>query len=304
MSGMFERLFSTCGRVFVLCAMLMFSLVAASPSYCAEVIIIGETRLKPVMDVVTAVQDALRYETVVRSPAEVRDDGLHALVIKENAKVVVALGKGAVQLSLTLPETVPVVYGLVVEPFETDRRNITGVYMATPVSEYMELLNRYFPDIRKVGMVHEPGSGQLVGSDFAPSKVEVRSARNSYEFVERITGFKNDIDALLLLPEKNLITSSALNEVYLYSFSEKVPVIGISEKYVKVGSFFSLVFDTGHIGRQLGTLVERVVARGSAANIPVAAPEKYNLYINSKTAKKMNLDVPAELYDKAKKVYQ
>jgi putative ABC transport system substrate-binding protein len=274
----------------------------ACPAYPAEVIILGETKFKPVADVVEGINETLRYEKTVVSPNEVREN-LYDLVKKENSKMVIALGSDAVTMALALPESVPVIYGLITNPLVTERRNITGVYMTTPLNEYLLFINKNFPTIKKIGVLCMHESRYLLKITVESPQVKFCSAKNSYEFIEKLNLFGHDVDALLLLPEKDLITSAVLNQLYLYSFKEKVPVIGISEKYVKTGSLFSLGFDTVTMGRQIGGLAEKAITAGSAVNIPQAPPDKFNLYINRKTAESMNIKVSKEIMSLSERVY-
>ncbi|MBI5409629.1 MAG: hypothetical protein HZA14_09720 [Nitrospirae bacterium] len=277
-------------------------LIFASAAYPADVLIVGDTDLKPVSDVVKAIIEAVPGDVSVMSTKDVKED-LSDAVQKENAKVVVALGKDAVNAADALPESVPVIYGLVIKPPETKRQNITGVYMATPVSEYVSFINRYFPDIKKVGVICEQKSLGFITSSANQPEVEIHSAENPYEFVKGLSSFRGKVDALLLLPEKNLISSKAVEEVYLFSFANKIPVIGISEKYVKTGSLFSLVFDEEALGRQIGRLVVNALTQEEASSAPSLPPGRFKLYINKKTAAAMNITIPAKLLETAQKVY-
>lgn len=275
----------------------------ACPSHSAEVIILGNTKLKPVSDVVRRIQETLPYGTIVKSPADIKDD-LEDTVRKEGAKAVIALGKDAVSISSALPESIPVIYGLIINPLKTERQNITGVYMTTPVSEYISFLNRYFPAIEKIGVICAYEKKEFFDHTLKTPKVKFCNAKNPYEFIEGINSLGNDVDALLLLPEKDLITAKTLEQLYLYSFKEKIPVIGISEKYVKIGSLFSLGFDTTSMGKQIGELAKKVVLQGSAAGIPQSPPDRFNLYINNKTAESMNIKIPQNILSLSKKIYR
>ena len=217
--------------------------------------------------------------------------------------MVVVLGSEPIEDALSLPESIPVVYGLLIKPRNTKRRNITGVHMTTPVSEYVSVLERYFPQIGKLGTVIEPETRNLLQHEVSSNSVTFYRANNSYEFIKGVHQLDRGIDALLLFPEKNLLTSTAMEELYRHSFTEKVPVLGVSEKHVKMGSLFALVFDETGMGRQIGELAQKVLASGSASEIAPAAPSRYNLYLNVETARVMNIVVPAELTRKARGIY-
>ncbi|MDH4028261.1 MAG: hypothetical protein OEU95_05485 [Nitrospirota bacterium] len=297
-----KNIFKTIRKLIVPVTVCFAVLMPAISVYPADIIILGDTAFKPVSDVVEGINETLLYNTTVLSPS-VTGKGLNNVVVKENAKAVIALGMDAVSISLSLPESVPVVYGLITSPIETGRKNITGVYMTTPVSEYISFLNRYFPGIKKVGVVCMRDIKELI--DLSPKSPEIKycSATNPYEFIAGLNSLANDVDALLLLPEKDLLTEASLKELYLFSFKRKIPVIGISEKYVKIGSLFSLGFDTTAMGRQIGEMTNKVVLHGDAKGIPQNPPGSFSLHVNSKTSEIMGINVPPNLLKTARKVY-
>jgi ABC-type uncharacterized transport system substrate-binding protein len=283
----------------LLCVFISF--FPAMPCESAEVVIVGDTRLSPVYNTVRAIESIVPNETKVYLPDDVKGR-LNVVVAKEGAKLVIALGGDALNLALHVPESVPVVYGLVIKPMQTKRQNITGVYMATPVSEYISFLNKYFPNIKRIGIVYEHETIDI-SDPAALSQVFSYKASNPYEFIKGVNTLGRNVDAILLLPDKNLLTSTALEELYRYSFARKIPVIGISEKHVKMGSLFTLVFDDAAMGMQIGELAKTVLSQGEAASIQPSPPERFNLYINTETAKAMKISIPSEVMKKAKKVY-
>ena len=290
-------------RLFYFFAIIFFAHLSAGLSDASDVVIIGDIRLKPVDDIVRVIRESLSSEAIVYLPNDVKG-ALNSVVRKENARLVVALGGESASEALSLPESVPVIYGLVIKPLATSRQNVTGIYMTTPVSEYLSLLERYFPNIKKLGIVLEPETRNVLVQEASTSSVTLYNANNSYEFIKGIIHLDGNIDALLLLPDKILLTSTAMQELYRHSFTEKVPVIGVSEKHVKMGSLLALVFDESGMGMQIGELAQKVLSSGSASGIPPAPPRRFNLYLNSDTAKTMKINIPAELFKRARVIYR
>jgi len=289
-------------RFFLFISVIFIILLSAVQSESADVIIIGDFRLKPVNDIVTLIREALPSEAAIYLPKDVKGI-LNSVVKKENAKLVIALGGESVNDASSLPESVPLIYGLLVKPAISNRQNITGVYMTTPVSEYISLLERYFPNIRKLGIVLEPETGSALLHEVSSTSVTLYKANNSYEFIKGVNYLGENIDAFLLLPEKNLLTATAMEELYRHSFAAKVPVIGVSEKHVKMGSLLALVFDESGMGKQIGELAKKVLSRGNASGIAPVPPERFNLYLNVETAKAMKIGIPAELFKKVRVIY-
>jgi ABC-type uncharacterized transport system substrate-binding protein len=271
-----------------------------SPACAAKVLIVGDTRYALVADVVSEIQLSLRVQTKDYAVSEVKGK-LGAVVEREDAQVVVALGMDALAEALRLPQSVAVVYGLVVVPPKNGRTNVTGVYMSPPVSEYLSTLRKYLPSLGRLSVVGSQNMMKsLLGSD-APhvSAYHVASSSDLVTTVNRLA----DTRSLLLLPDANLLTAPVMSNVYLFSFRNNIPLLGISEANVKQGSLFALVFDPKAVSRQIGEKVQNILNGVDVGEIPASPPRRYNLYVNSNTAHKMGIQIPNEMLMKAKKVY-
>lgn len=280
---------------------LFLLLLFTSPACAAKVLIIGDTQYVMVADVVSEIQDSLRTQSRDYATSEVKGR-LGAVVEREGAQVVVALGTEAISEALRLPPEIPVVYGLVVVPPKSGRSNVTGVYMSPPVSEYTAIVRRYLPVLSKVSVVGSPNMMKnLLDGD--SGRIAAYNVNNSTELINTVKSL-SDTRALLLLPDANLLTTQVLSNVFLYSFRNKIPLLGVSEMNVKQGSLFALVFDTKTICRQIGEKVQAILNGTDAEEIPDSPPKKYNLYVNSNTAHKMGIELPDEMVRKAKKIYE
>lgn len=254
-----------------------------------------------VAGVVTEIQVSLRTQSKEYSTSEVKGR-LGAVVEREDARIVVALGMDALGEALRLPPSIAVVYGLVVVPPGSGRANVTGVYMSPPVSEYVATVRRYLPELSRVSVVGSQSMMKsLSGGDSGHVvSYNVGSSSDLVNTVNRLA----DARALLLLPDANLLTAPVMSNVYLFSFRNNIPLLGISEANVKQGSLFALVFDPKSVSRQIGEKVQNILNGAAAEDLPASPPRKYNLYINSKTAQKMGIEIPDEMVRKARKVYQ
>ncbi len=276
-------------------------LTCSSPARAAKVLIVGDLQYALVADVAAEVQLSLRAQATAFTVSEVKGR-LGTIVEREDARVVVALGMDAVAEALRLPPSIAVVYGLIVVPPADSRSNVTGVYMSPPVSEYVSIVRLYLPAITKVAVVGSPVMMKsLLGGD--STRVAVYHVDNSADLVDSVNRLV-DTKALLLLPDANLLTAQVLSYIYLFSFRNNIPLLGISEANVKQGSLFALVFDPKAVSRQIGDKVQAILNGVGAMEIPASPPREYNLYINSNTAQKMGIAIPDEMLKKAKKTYQ
>lgn len=292
---------SRCGSLHFTALFLFLLLVVASPAHAAKVLIIGDLHYALVADVAAEIRLSLRSQVTEYAVAEVKGR-LDVVVEREDARIVVALGMDAVAEALRLPPAIAVVYGLVVVPPGNSRSNVTGVYMSPPVREYVSIVKRYLPTISKVSVVGSRGMMKtLINGDQAlTTTYEVDSPSDLVDTVNRLVNTR----VLLLLPDANLLTAPVMSNVYLFSFRNNIPLLGISEANVKQGSLFALVFDPKVVSRQIGEMVQALLNGVEATEIHASPPRAYHLYINSNTAEKMGIAIPDEMLKKAKKIYQ
>ncbi len=276
------------------------SISFAMPSESAEVIVIGDTQLAPVVSIISGIREQLDSSLKVYSPADIKGR-LQDIAAKENSKVVIALGKEAIRDAVQLPPTYAVIYDLVVTPPSISRPNTTGFYMATPVKEYVNITRRYLPSVKRLAVIGSPALMKtLEGTE--DSHVELFRVRSSFELVETLKRL-DSADAVLLLPDVSLLTASVMEEIYLFSFRRGIPILGISEKNVRQGALLALVFDPVSVGRHIGENASTAMRGIDVGRIPPSPPEKFELYLNAETAKKMGISLSSDLLRKARKVY-
>ncbi len=281
---------------------LLCALLSGAPcAQAADVLIVCDSQLRPVAEIVSGIRKTLTAPVRLVSPSEVKGK-LLAMVEKEDAKVVVALGKSALDEALRLPSSIPVIYDLVVVPPVVTRPNTTGFYMATPAREYAELIRSYLHSIKKMAVVGTRSQLNVLARGDVPSQ-SVFGVRNSLEFVAAVRQM-DEADAILLLPDSSLLTPAAMDEAFLVSFQKKIPLMGISEQNVREGALVALVVDTVNVGKLIGEAAAKVLDGGSLGQAPPSPPRKYFMYLNASTASRMGIQLPREIVRMAKRVYQ
>ena len=266
----------------------------------ADVLIVADIHLKPVTEIFSGIRKTLNASLKIYSPADARGI-LKGLVDKEDAKVVIALGREALAEALQLPPDIPVIFDLVVTPPVISRPNTTGFYMATPVREYAELIKANFHSIKKMSVVGSRDQLNILsrGDSLQQTSYDVR---NSVGFVSTLKHL-DDTDAILLLPNVALLTATAMDEAYLLSFRKGIPLLGVSERNVKEGALLALVVDTVNVGKVIGDYATKAIREGNIGQVPPSPPRKFDMYLNTATARKMGIEISAEMVRMAKRVY-
>jgi len=285
-------------RYFLLLSFFVFLFsTSAEP---ANLIVVGDTRLQPVVDIISGIKETLNIPVKTYFPADVKGR-LSSIAAQEDVRVVIALGRDAIDEAFQLPSSIAVIYDLVVTPPPVNRPNTTGFYMGTPVKEYIALIRAYLNSIRRIAVIGSPDTLSVLEGAGEPH-VASYSVKTSYELVNTINRL-DSVDAIVLLPDVSLLTATAMDEAYLISFKKGIPLIGLSGKQVKQGALLALVFDPVNVGRHIGEKAASAISGSDMGKFRPSPPDKFELYINMDTARKMDITIPAELVKRAKKVY-
>lgn len=279
---------------------LLCLMLTGGSCFATEVLIIADAQLKPVLEVTRGLRKTLHASTRVYAPAEVHGN-LAAVVKQEEARLVITLGREALNEAMTLPAAIPVIYDMVVVPPAVSRPNTIGFYMATPSGEYTELVRKYLPPLKHVAVVASRAFLTVLASD-SSGQVNSHSVTNTVEFVRTINLLDN-ADALMLLPDSAIMTTAAMEEAYLLSFRRRIPLFGFSERHVKEGALLALVVDMVNVGRVIGEYAARALKDGRVDQPSASPPRKFELYLNTETARKMRISLPDELVRMAKRAY-
>lgn len=282
-----------------LVALALFISTTFFPSHAlaADVLVVADSQLRPAMEIISGIRKTAGSSLKIITPEEAKR-GLKGAVEREGARVVVALGKEALAEALSLPSNIPVIFDMIVTPPVISRPNTTGFYLATPVREYTELVRKHLHSIREVTVVGSRDQLSLLGKGDATSY----AVRDTSEFVSAVRKV-DSADAILLLPDTSVLTSAALAEAYLLSFRKGIPLLGVSERNVKEGALVALVVDMVNVGRLIGSAAAKALKGVDIGQFPPSPPRKFDIYLNTATARRMKINLPDEMVRIAKRVY-
>jgi putative tryptophan/tyrosine transport system substrate-binding protein len=217
--------------------------------------------------------------------------------------------------------TVPIVFANVTDPVaagfvESLARpggNATGftLFEYGISAKWLELLKEVAPGVTRVAVIREAtnpaGIGQFAAiQSVAPSHgVQVSSVvvRDGSE-IERAVG------TLARSPNSGLIvTASGLREsdgqlIVLLAARYRLPAVYPFPFFVTDGGLICYGPHSREQYRRAAQYVDRILKGEKPSELPVQAPNKYELVINLKTAKALGLDLPATILARADEVIE
>jgi putative ABC transport system substrate-binding protein len=229
------------------------------------------------------------------------------------ADLVFAVGIWALQSATEPPASLPVVYAMVLNPpslLPPGAKHVTGASMNVPVEQTLRIVKQLGPQIRRIGVVYDPGkTGYLVRRAEAVAREErlqivakeVRSAREALAALEALQD--EGVDVLWILPDETNLAEPMLQQMLLVSYRKKIPLLGLSENHAQRGALLSLSFASSEdIGRQAGELANAILAGKPPADVPYTTARQVQLTVNLKAAQKLGMTIPEGLLASASNV--
>ncbi|MGH7415046.1 MAG: ABC transporter substrate-binding protein [Candidatus Rokuibacteriota bacterium] len=315
-----ERGLGPLGRAIPCLLALAFAslLGSANPVQAADVAVILSADVDAYSEALKGFKAALRHRIVAEYSMEGDFDRGRRQVAEISAKIkpdlIFAVGIWGLQVVARQATDLPVVYAMVLNPpsvVGSGAKNITGASMNVPVDQTLRMLKQ-LGQIRRVGVVFDRSkTGYLVARAEAVAREEglqlvareIRSAKEAIPALEALG--EQGIDALWVLPDETNLVPTVLQQMLLFSYRRKVPLIGLSESQAQMGALLSLSFASSEdIGRQAGELANSILAGKAPAEIPYTTARRVRLTVNLKAAQKLGMDIPKSILAAANNVIQ
>ena len=235
--------------------------------------------------------------------------------------VIVALGSRALRALKEATRTIPVVFTLVADPVaqglvESLARpggNLTGLtnYEFSFAGKWLEALKEIEPRISRVLlMVNPENSGALALSRFVEGLgpahgVEMVPApvRTVAEIKNVLAAFGQGSDrAVVVLPDGLVVDNLSL--IIEHVNRVRIAAVYPFRGFAASGGLLSWGLDFVEVYRQSATYVDRILRGAKPSELPIQAPNKFNLVINHKTANALGLKIPPTLLTLADEVIE
>ena len=176
----------------------------------------------------------------------------------------------------------------------------------------MELLKEVVPRLFSVGVILNPANPQpkielkeveaaarALGVQIRPIQISAESSlQNSFESISRDRSVQAVIvltDALLYNHRKQIATLAAAHQL---------PTMYFFREFVAEGGLMSYGPSDTDLFRRAASYVDKVLRGAKPGDLPIEQPTKFELVINLKTAKALDLNIPPTLLARADEVIE
>lgn len=209
--------------------------------------------------------------------------------------------------------SIPIVFVLVYDPVEQGfiaglahpGGNTTGFTFGeyAMIGKLLQMLLGVAPPLARGAVIYNPdttpfyaGYLRSLAAEPPPSGVELVGApvRDAGEIDPVVAGLGEDQATGLIVPP-DAFTIAHREAIMRAAAAHRVPAIYSYKQFVREGGLISYGPDSADIFRRSAAYVDRILKGANPAELPVQAPEKFELAINLNTAHSLGLTVPPGL---------
>jgi putative ABC transport system substrate-binding protein len=235
--------------------------------------------------------------------------------------VILTMSSVTVAALLQATRTIPIVFTIVVDPvgagyvdsLARPGGNATGftVYEYSMSGKWPELLKEIAPSVTRAVVLRDPaiasGPGQFAAIQAVASSlgVELRpvDVRDASEIERAIAVFAQSANSGAIVTGSTGATAHR-ELIIALAARHRLPAVYNSRFWPASGGLISYGPDFLDQFRRAASYVDRILKGEKPADLPVQAPTKYELVINLKTAKALDIDVPPTLLARADEVIE
>ena len=222
---------------------------------------------------------------------------------RQDAHVIIALGKQGVKAATTIDPALPVVIGAVVSQPNIDRTS-TGISLIPDPALLFDHLKAMLPNVRRVYVIYDPQQNDWLikrAREAARARGLELVSKEAHDLGEAARLYQSLFDNTLThadalwLPQdsvtvdENTIVPLVLQE----SWDHGIGVFSSSFLHVKKGVLFALYPNNLELGRDLGNTAMAILA-GAPTEHGLALLRDVNTAINVRTASHIGLDLSTE----------
>jgi ABC-type uncharacterized transport system substrate-binding protein len=257
--------------------------------------------------------------------AEGKSDRISELadeLVRLNVDVIVAAGgvttiRPAMKATKTIPIVMvgggadPVREGLV-ESLARPGGNVTGTTRLGGElgGKRLELLKEAVPKLVRVAVLYDPAApaSALEVKEVVPAAARALGLTLRYWEIRAADGFDKVFAAIGKQPPDGLYVPTGprmfanAQRIVGFALKSRLPSMYGNKEAVDAGGLMSYGSDTADNSRLAATYIDKILKGANPADLPVEQPTKFELVINLKTAKQIELTVPQRVLARADKV--
>jgi ABC-type uncharacterized transport system substrate-binding protein len=237
-----------------------------------------------------ALRDELKTRPVVLSVVNVDDNA-------GEADLVVAVGMKSASALMASPKPVLNVlvpkagYEKLAKP--SDVRHASAIYLDQPIERQLTLLRTALPNVKHIGILYTvPPQGMVNLRRLIAEKnliLHEKVVGPDHDLADALDGVLEESEALLVLPDTDVYNAGTIRNILLTSYRKQVPLIGISQAYVKAGALCAIYSTPVQMAVQTAEAIRQY---STTTKLPASQfPKEFDVSVNTQVARSLNIPI-------------
>lgn len=244
-------------------------------------------------------------------------NGIFDAVLTENADIVVPLSTPTLQSALQKIRDRPIVFSVIANPvvagagksYTDHKPNVTGVSVLAPVSEALTMIQKYFPQYKRLGTLFCPAEANSVDLKESFEKLckergltlECVAVNTSSDLSDAsLSLVSRPIDAIVQISDN--LSSTGFNAISKAARQTQKPLISLNSTTVPLGAPIALGRDYHNCGEVTVEMLERVIRGEDPSKMPFVLPPRVFYSASPSNAAAVGMTLPPELLKEMGKV--
>lgn len=167
----------------------------------------------------------------------------------------------------------------------------SAIYLDQPVERQVALLVAALPGIRHVGVLYTAAPPELAGLRrlMAERNMQLheRAVDRTHPLNDALETVLEDSEVLFVLPDAEIYNAGTIRNILLTSYRKQIPLVGISQAYVKAGALCAVYSTPEQVAAQAQAMIERYATAGKLATAQY--PADFEVSINIQVARSLDL---------------
>lgn len=269
-----------------------------------------EDALQGILESLSAKGIQFHHEVFHLNGDEKLADQALAELDRKTVKLILSLGSLATRAAAKNAEGIPIVAGLFLDgDFLKAKTNITGVTMEFPLELQLQRISQVLPACRNIGTIYSVSqANKIKEAESAARKagmdLRAEGVKSPSELPLAMDSLARRADVIWGLPDDMVFNPQTAKQMLIYSFRNRIPLVGISDAWVKAGALFALSWDYRDLGRQCGEMAAQILGGTPPQSLPLSYPRKAGMVVNLKTASQLKINIPETVIQSAQEVYR
>jgi putative tryptophan/tyrosine transport system substrate-binding protein len=232
--------------------------------------------------------------------------------------VIVTHANAGVTAAKQATSTIPIVFGAAGDPVDAGlvtnithpEANVTGLSLqqTDTAAKRLEIMRELLPDLRRLGILTNPNNRgavlELTQVETAAKALglEITSAklRSVDDIPSAFDTVRGRVDALYFCNDP-LLTNSRI-PIAIMAAAARLPTMFNFRENVDAGGLISYGANLPEMFRRAAEMVDKILRGAKPGDLPVQQPTKFDLVINSTTARALGIALPPPLIARADEV--